>query len=54
MKFHEIAFQLLFFYMSLKSQRFIGMYGIYSMWTLGKYFFVTDNMYGVLTKPFKK
>lgn len=54
MKFHEIAFQLLLFYMCLKSQRFIGMYGIYSMWTLGKYFFVTDSMYEVLTKPFIK
>ena len=54
MKFHEIAFQLLFFYMSLKSQRFIGMYGIYSMWTLGKYFFVTDSMYEIFTKPFEK
>ena len=54
MKFHEIAFQLLLFYMCLKSQRFIGMYGIYSMWTLGKYFFVTDNMYEVFTKPFEK
>ena len=54
MKFHEIAFQLLLFYMCLKSQRFIGMYGIYSMWTLGKYFFVTDNMYEVLSKPFEK
>jgi hypothetical protein len=54
MKFHEIAFQLLMFYMCLKSQRFVGMYGIYSTWTLGKYFFVTDEMYLDLKKPFKK
>lgn len=54
MKLHEIAFQLLFFFMALRSQRFIGMYAIYSMWTLGKYFFVTKNMYDLLKSPFKK
>lgn len=54
MKLHEIGFQLVLFYMCLKSQRFIGMYGIYSMWTLGKYFFVSDNMYETFRKPFKK
>jgi hypothetical protein len=54
MKFHEIALQLLLFYMCLKSQRFIGMYGIYSTWTLGKYFFVTDEMYLAIKKPFIK
>ena len=54
MKFHEVAFQLLMFYMCLKSQRFIGMYGIYSTWNLGKYFFVTDDMMDVLKKPFIK
>ena len=50
--FHELAFQLLLFYMALKSQRFIGMYGIYSTWTLGKYFFVTDDIYEKMKKPF--
>ena len=54
MKLHEIAFQLLLFYMAMKSQRFIGMFGIYSTWTVGKYFFVTDDMYKTLRKPFKK
>lgn len=54
MKLHEIGFQLVLFYMCLKSQRFIGMYGIYSMWTLGKYFFVTEDMYEIFKKPFKK
>lgn len=54
MKLHEIGFQLLLFFMCLRSQRFIGMYGIYSMWTLGKYFFVTEDMYEILEKPFKK
>ena len=54
MKLYEIAFQLLLFFMCLRSQRFIGMYGIYSMWTLGKYFFVTDEMYESIKKPFKK
>ena len=54
MKLHEIGFQLVLFYMCLKSQRFIGMYGIYSIWTLGKYFFVTENMYEILKKPFEK
>ena len=28
--------------MALRSQRFVGMYAIYSTWTLGKYFFVTE------------
>lgn len=54
MKFYEIAFQLLFFYMCLKSQRFIGMYAIYSMWNLGKYFFVSNEVYETLKKPFRK
>lgn len=54
MKLHEIAFQLLLFFMCMRSQRFIGMFGIYSTWTLGKYFFVTDDMYETLRKPFKK
>lgn len=54
MKLHEIAFQLLLFFMCMKSQRFIGMFGIYSTWTLGKYFFVSDEMYETLRKPFKK
>ncbi len=53
MKFYEIAFQFLFLFMALRSQRFIGMYAIYSMWNLGKYFFVSDDMYKVLSKPFK-
>jgi len=52
MKLHEIAFQLLFLFMALKSQRFIGMYGIYSCWNLGKYFFVTNEDYETLKKPF--
>ena len=54
MKLHEIGFQLMFLFMAMRSQRFIGMYAIYSMWTLGKYFFVTDEMYDTLRKPFKK
>lgn len=54
MKMHEIGFQLMFLFMALKSQRFIGMYGIYSTWNLGKYFFVTDDMMDVLKKPFIK
>jgi len=54
MKFHEIAFQFLFLFMAMRSQRFIGMYAIYSMWNLGKYFFVTEDMYNILRKPFKK
>lgn len=53
-KFYEMAFQFLLLFMCLKSQRFIGMYGIYSTWTLGKYFFVTDEIYDGLRKPFKK
>ena len=54
MKFHEIAFQFFMLFMAMRSQRFIGMYAIFSMWNLGKYFFVSDNMYEVLRKPFKK
>lgn len=54
MKLHEIGFQLMFLFMALKSQRFIGMYGIYSCWNIGKYFFVTDDIYETLKKPFKK
>ena len=54
MKLHEIGFQLVFLFMAMRSQRFIGMYAIYSMWTLGKYFFVSDEMYETLKKPFKK
>ena len=54
MKLHEIAFQLLLFFMCMRSQRFIGMFCIYSTWTLGKYFFVTEEMYDILRKPFKK
>jgi len=53
-KFHEFALLLLMFYMSLKSQRFIGMYGIYSTWLIGKYIFVDDNFYEIVKKPFKK
>lgn len=53
-KFYEIAFQFLFFFMCLKSQRFVGMYAIYSTWNLGKYFFVTKNMYEGIRKPFIK
>ena len=48
MKMYEIGFQLMFLFMALKSQRFIGMYGIYSCWNVGKYFFVTDDMYDYL------
>lgn len=54
MKLHEIGFQLVMLYMALKSQRFIGMYGIYSCWTIGKYLFVSDEMYDSLRNPFKK
>ena len=53
-KFHEFALLLLMFYMSMKSQRFIGMYGIYSTWLVGKYMFVDDNFYEIIKKPFKK
>ena len=53
-KLHEIGFQLMFFYMALKSQRFVGMYAIYSTWNIGKYFFVTYDMYEKILKPFKK
>ncbi len=54
LKFYEIALLGLMFYMCLKSQRFIGMYGIYSTWIVGKYFFVTDEMYETIRKPFIK
>lgn len=54
MKLHEIGFQLMFLFMALKSQRFIGMYGIYSCWNVGKYFFVTDDIYAALENPFKR
>ena len=53
-RFYEMAFQFLLLFMCLKSQRFIGMYGIYSTWTLGKYFFVTDDIYDSLRSPFRK
>lgn len=53
-KFYEIAFLALMLFMCLKSQRFVGMFGIYSTWMLGKYFFVTDEMYEGIRKPFKK
>ena len=54
MKLHEIAFQLLFLYMILRSQRFGEMYVIYSAWTIGKYCFISDDMYNLLKKPFIK
>src|SRR5574344_342656 len=54
MKLHEIGFQLLLFFMALKSQRFIGMYGIYSTWCLGKYIFIKDDFYECVKKPFTK
>lgn len=53
-KFYELCFQLLFLYMALKSQRFIGMYGIYSTWMLGKYFFITEEIYDYYRNIFKK
>lgn len=53
-KLYEIGFQLMFLFMALKSQRFIGMYGIYSCWNMGKYFFVTDDIYTSLKNPFKR
>lgn len=53
-KLHEVAFLGLMLYMGLKSQRFIGMYGIYSTWIVGKYFFATDDMYEKIRRPFKK
>ena len=54
MKLHEIGFQLLLFFMALKSQRFIGMYGIYSTWCLGKYFFIKEDFYEWIKRPFQK
>jgi len=53
-KFYEIALLGLMLFMCLRSQRFIGMYGIYSTWIVGKYFFFTDSMYERLKKPFIK
>lgn len=53
-KTYEIAIFLLMFYMALKSQRFIGMFGIYSTWMIGKYLFFEDNVYEIIKKPFKK
>src|SRR5574344_158968 len=53
-KLHEIGFQFLLLFMALKSQRFIGMYGIYSTWTLGKYFFINEDTYEAIKRPFKK
>ena len=53
-KFYEIAIFALMLFMCLKSQRFVGMFGIYATWMLGKYFFVTDEMYEGFRKPFKK
>jgi len=53
-KLHEVGLQFMFLFMCLKSQRFIGMYGIYSCWNLGKYFFITDDIYEYLRTPFKK
>ncbi|MCM1370609.1 MAG: hypothetical protein NC181_01785 [Clostridium sp.] len=53
-KLHEVAFLAVMFYMCLKSQRFVGMFGIYSTWLVGKYFFVTDDIYEGIRKPFKK
>lgn len=53
-KFYEIALFGLMFYMCLKSQRFIGMFGIYSTWILGKYLFFDDKLYEIIKRPFKK
>ena len=53
-KLYEIALLCLMLYMCLKSQRFIGMYGIYSTWILGKYFFVTEDIYNMIRKQFIK
>lgn len=53
-KFYEITIFGLMFYMCLKSQRFIGMYGIYSTWILGKYLFFDEKLYETIKKPFKK
>lgn len=53
-KLHEIGLQFMFLFMCLKSQRFIGMYGIYSCFSIGKYFFVTNDIYEYLRKPFIK
>ena len=53
-KFHEFALLLLMFFMALKSQRFIGMYGIYSTWLIGKYIFLDDKFYEAVKKPFKR
>ena len=53
-KLYEIALFGLMFYMSLKSQRFIGMFGIYSTWIIGKYLFFDENVYEIIKKPFKR
>lgn len=53
-RFYEIAFLLLLLFMCLKSQRFVGMYAIYSTWLVGKYFFLTDEFYDKLREIFKK
>ncbi len=53
-KFYEIVIFGLMFYMCLKSQRFIGMFGIYSTWIIGKYLFFDDKFYERIKKPFIK
>lgn len=53
-KFYEIVIFGLMFYMCLKSQRFMGMFGIYSTWILGKYLFFDDKLYEIIKKPFIK
>lgn len=53
-KTYEIAIFALLFYMALKSQRFIGMFGIYSTWMIGKYLFLDKEFYDTVRKPFKK
>ena len=53
-KTYEIVLFALMFYMALKSQRFIGMFGIYSTFMVGKYLFFDDNAYEIIKKPFKK
>lgn len=53
-KLYEIAIFALLFYMALKSQRFIGMFGIYSTWIIGKYLFFDEKVYEIIKKPFKK
>ena len=53
-KFYEKTIFGLMFYMCLISQRFIGMFGIYSTWILGKYLFFDDRLYEIIEKPFVK